>query len=419
MTNAGQAPAAPQGVCLAYADAAELEARAASVRRELCDWARVPASAVRVVRSPYRVCPLGAHVDHQLGEVTGMALDRALLMAFADRDDGLVVVRSRQFDGTVEIRLDVPPGRRSGDWADYARGAVHALSKRYPITRGMTALVAGHDNVAGLSSSAAAGVAYLLALEAVNGLEVLPAENVELDRVIENDYIGLENGILDQSVILLGRPGHLVHVDCLTGQSTAAPLGAGQDVCVMVLFSGLRAPLAETGYNLRVRECREAAALLLKEVGMSVPGRPYLRAVSPEAFARHGRRLPDRLRRRAAHFFGEQERVCKAVGLWRAGRLDELGRLVTESGRSSIENYECGNLYLRTAYEALCEAPGVYGARFAGGGFRGCCIALLRPESRQEAGRAALARYLRAHPDMEGAAQVYFCRLGSGASIID
>jgi len=387
--------------------------------RDFCGWAQVPESAVRVVRSPYRVCPLGAHMDHQLGEVTGIALDRALLMAFVARQDRLVAIRSRHFEGTAEFSLDSSLHVGAGDWADYARGAVRALRQGRALKCGMTALLDGHDNVAGLSSSAAAGVAYLLALEAVNGLDVSVAENVELQRVIENDYIGLDNGILDQSIILLGRPGHLIHVDCQTGQSIAVPLGGSQDVCVMVLFSGLRTPLTQTGYNERVGECREAAGRLLEEAGLRAPDMPYLRAVPPEVFVRYGHHLPGKLRRRAAHFFGEQERVRKGVELWRAGRLDELGRLMTESGRSSIENYECGNPYLRTAYEALRDAPGAYGARFAGGGFRGCCVAMLRPECQHEAGDVALSRYLRAHPDMEGKAQVYFCRSGPGAALME
>jgi galactokinase len=393
--------------------------RAESLRRELAEWAAASYADVRVVRSPYRVCPLGAHVDHQLGEVTGMALDRALLMAFVARDDARVVVRSHQFPGVAEFAVDETVSPKAGDWADYARGAVSALRARRHLRRGMSALLDGHDDVGGLSSSAAAGVAYLLALESANGLDLSPRENVELDRAIENDYIGLDNGILDQAVILLSRPGQLTHVDCATGESRLVPLGGGNSVSVAVLFSGLRVPLHATDYNLRVAECREAAALLLRAAGMRAPERPHLRAVPPDAFVRYGPALPDNLRRRAVHFFGEQERVRRGVELWRQGDLQGFGRLVSESGRSSVENYECGNPHLRTACEALRDSPGVYGARFSGGGFRGCCIGLAQPGAEEEIARASLARYLRAHPDMEGRARVYFCRSAQGAGLLD
>jgi len=396
----------------------EAERCVRTLRRELAAWASAPESAVSVVRSPYRFCPLGAHVDHQLGEVTGLALDRALLMAFIARDDALMVVRSRQFPHTAEIPLDRPPQPRTGDWADYARGAAYALQTRLALRRGLTALVDGYCNAGGLSSSAAAGVAYLLALETVNDAPMPPVENIELDRVIENEYIGLDNGILDQSVILLSRAGHLTYLDCQSGQSRLVPLGAGGDVSMVVLFSGLRAPLSGTDYNLRVQECRQAAAHLLQAAHLPVPARPFLRAVPLDVFARYGHTLPAQLKRRAAHFFGEVTRVRQGTELWATGDLEGFGRLVSESGLSSIENYECGNRYLRSAYEVLCGCPGVYGSRFSGGGFRGCCVALVRPGCEPEVAREALSRYLRAHADMVGRAEAYFCRSGEGAGFL-
>jgi len=391
--------------------------RVDSLRRDLARMADVQPGEVRIVRSPYRVCPLGAHVDHQLGCVTGMALDRALLLAFAPREDGVVALRSRQFPGTAEFRLDALPETPVGDWADYARGAAVALRRHGGLERGMTALVDGYANVGGLSASAAVGVAYLLALEAANGLAVGPQENIELDRGIENDYIGLSNGILDQSTILLSRRRRLMHLDCRDGTWDLVSLGRG-DFVVAVLFSGLRVPLAQTDYNRRVGECRRATELLLRAAGLRVPEPPVLRAVPEDVFVRRGASLPAELHRRAAHFFGEQERVRRGLELWRAGDLAGFGRLVTESGRSSVENYECGNAYMRTAFDALRECPGVYGARFSGAGFRGCCIALAEPGSEDEIAGRALGAYLRAHPDMEGQAEVYFCRSADGAGLL-
>jgi len=194
-----------------------LEERVGALRAEVSCMAGVPQEEVRVVRSPYRVCPLGAHVDHQLGQVTGMALDRALLLGFAPARDGHVRLRSHNFGGEVEFWLDRLPSRPVGDWGDYARGAAFALRRYRTLERGLIGIVDGYRNVGGLSSSAAAGVAYLLALEEVNGLRVSARENVELDRIVENDYIGLNNGILDQATILLSRRGCLTHVDCASG----------------------------------------------------------------------------------------------------------------------------------------------------------------------------------------------------------
>jgi len=386
---------------------------------EMTSLAGVPPESVRVVRSPYRVCPLGAHVDHQLGAVTGMAVDRALLLAFAPRRDGRVELRSRQFPNAVAFDPAADPARRAGDWADYARGAAFALrgAGRAPAI-GMTALVDGHADVAGLSSSAAAGVAYLLALEAVNGLAVSAEENIELDRIIENDFIGLNNGILDQACILLSRRGRLTWLDCRTAESTLVPAGSGADFVVIVLFSGLRRVLADTDYNRRVAECGQAAARLVRSAGRPATGPCRLGDVEPAVYRRHGDELPERLKRRARHFFTEQERVRRGVELWRAGDMAAFGRLMTESGRSSIVDYECGNRYLRTAYDVLCDCPGVWGARFSGAGFRGCCIGLAQPGREEEMAEFALSRYLAEHPDMRDRARVYFCRSGDGAGVL-
>jgi len=393
--------------------------RAEAWRAELAAWAAVEPARVRLVRSPYRICPLGAHVDHQLGEVTGMALDRALLLAFAPRTDGRVILRSRQFPGEARFELGSVPARPCGDWADYARGAAVALQRRARLRAGMTAIVDGHDDVGGLSSSAAAGVAYLLALEAANGLELDARENIELDRAVENDYLGLSNGILDQAMILLSRAGCLTWLDCRSGQSRLIEPSGPARLSIAVLFSGLRGRLAETDYNRRVEECRRAARLLLERASLEVPEPPTLRAVPPEVFRRHGGELPEPLRRRAEHFFGEQRRVRAGLEAWRRGDMAAFGRLVSESGASSVRNYECGNAHLRAAYEALRDCPGVYGARFSGAGFRGCCIGLADPDREDEIAERALSSYLSACPDMSGRARIYFCRSGPAASVLD
>ncbi len=393
-------------------------ARAARLRDELGRWAGLPPHRAGVVRSPYRVCPLGAHVDHQLGEVTGFAVDRSLMLAFAPRGDRRVILRSRQFDGQVEFDLDAVPDCPTGDWADYARGAAKAVADLDATARGMIALVDGHDDVAGLSSSAAVGVAYLLALEAVNGLSVSTAQNVELDRRIENDYIGLNNGILDQSSILLSREGYLMHLDCRTEQSRLVPFGGESGWCVAVLFSGLRLPLAESDYNRRVAECRDAARRLLDAAGLPAPDPPVLGLVPEDAYERHADALPAELRRRAAHFFAERRRVRRGVELWSRGDLEGFGQLINESGRSSIENYQCGNEYLRTAFDVLRDAPGVFGARFSGAGFRGCCVGLAEPGREGQIRSFALERYLKVHPNMEGQAGLYFCKAADGAGVL-
>ncbi|MFQ5577714.1 MAG: galactokinase family protein, partial [Anaerolineae bacterium] len=129
---------------------------------------RVP-GPVRVVKAPLRICPLGAHIDHQLGVVTGMTIDRAIFLAFVPASGGAVRVESLNFTPPVSFSLDdIPPPRR-GDWGNYLRGAARALQGQHRLERGLTGVVGGDMPVGGLSSSAAVTIAYLLALEAANG----------------------------------------------------------------------------------------------------------------------------------------------------------------------------------------------------------------------------------------------------------
>ena len=194
---------------------------------------------VRVVLSPYRICPLGAHVDHQLGQVTAMALDQGVALAYAPSGEPRVRLCSFDFPGEVEFSLEEVPERQDGDWGNYARGAVKALQEEYALGSGIVGVTAGRLGEGGLSSSAAVGVAYLLALEEVNGLRVSPQENIALDQAIENGYLGLRNGILDQSAILLSRQGFLTHIDCRSATHELIRRAASMPpFAVLIAFSG-------------------------------------------------------------------------------------------------------------------------------------------------------------------------------------
>lgn len=368
--------------------------------------------------SPYRLCPLGAHVDHQLGLVTGLALDMGVLLAYTPNDRGRVRLRSLDFEGEVEFSvLEIPPPI-PGDWGNYARGAALALQQQHSLSRGFDGVIAGSLPIGGLSSSAAVGVAYLLALEEVNELPVDPDENIRLDQFIENQYIGLNNGIMDQSVILLSRKDHLLSLDCASGDHENIPLpNCAPPFEIAVVYSGLSRSLVSTTYNQRVAECRQAAALLLQHAGLTTEGSPVLREVPEEVYTKYVEALPSTLRRRANHFFEERRRVERGVQAWRKGNLDEFGLMMTQSGASSIHNYECGSPHLITIYSLLAEARGVYGVRFSGAGFRGACVALIDPSHREALVSLLTEEYPAAHPEVADLFSLHFCHSGEGARI--
>ncbi len=374
---------------------------------------------VRVVQSPYRICPLGAHIDHQLGQVTAMAIDQAVYLAFAPSGDGNTHLQSLTFEGEVSYSLDDVPDKIEGDWGNFPRGAVRALQQEgHNLTRGITGLTAGRMNEGGLSSSAAIGVAYLLAYEYANDLSLSPADNIRLDQAIENGYLGLKNGILDQSAILLSQKGFLTVIDCASASHELIPRSSAMPgFDILIAQSGLREALVSTGYNARVDECARAARILLNAVGRSDRG-PLLGNIAFEEYKMYKHLLSGAPAKRARHFFMESERVRLGIDAWRAGDLKTFGRLIAESGRSSIENYECGSKPLVDLYHILIDTDGVYGARFSGAGFRGCCVALVSPQKSSAAIEQIQAAYRTKQPDLSKNAPVFICQPDDGAMIL-
>ncbi len=386
-------------------------------------------SEAHIIRAPYRVCPLGAHIDHQLGVVTALALDRGITLAYAPLDTPEIHLASLDFPGEIRFRFDPVAERRVGDWGDYARGAVRALQSFAPLRRGLRGVVAGEYAEMGLSSSAALGLAILRALESVNEIEAAAADNIRLDQRIENEYLGLRNGILDQTAILCSRRGALTVIDCklfARGADAPAeePLPPGvrrvalptnaPPVGVLIAFSGLTRQLVGSDYNRRVAECAEAARALLKAVGR--PEAPALLSeISEEEYAEHRAALSGPPARRAEHFFGELRRVREGIERWRAGDLRGFGARVRESGLSSLRNYECGSPPLADLQEILNAQPGVWGARFSGAGFRGSCVAFGEPERLRQISPAVAEAYAARHPEPARNSSFTVCETGDGA----
>lgn len=400
------------------------------LRKMVAEMAGKGNEKVRVVVSPYRICPLGAHIDHQGGTVSAMTINRGILLGFVPSGDSQVLLRSGQFKGEVRFSVDEIKHPKhfvkendkingSGssklqeecNWGNYARGAIYALQSRgNHLTQGIIGFVCGSEDLdsSGLSSSAAVGIAYLLAFESANNLAVSPTENIEYDRLIENEYLGLKNGILDQSAILLSSYGCLTCMNCKTKEHKLVhppkfqnhETGIKKAYKVLLAFSGLKQALTSNpGYNHRVAECQAAARFLLKSSG-NEGMEPLLSNVEPRTYETHKCKLEPSLARRAEHYFSENMRVIKGLEAWASGNLEDFGKLISASGLSSIQSYECGCEPLIQLYEILLRAPGVYGARFSGAGFRGCCIAFVDANCAIEAASFVRNEYKKLQPKL-------------------
>lgn len=378
-------------------------------------------NGIRKVKSPLRICPLGAHVDHQGGLVTGMALDSSVNMAYAPSKDGYIRIQSLDFPDEEYFHIGNVPDMLPGFWGNYPRGAVLSLKRDYVLKHGFNAVISGKLPIGGLSSSAAVTTAYLMALCDVNGIEVTKEELVQYSHWVETDYIGLKNGILDQSANILSRENHLLVVDCKTSEYRLIRKPENMpDFEVVVVYSGVSRALISTDYNNRVDECKVAGWILQELAAQEVCALKdiTLRDISVEDYREYSEKVPGRFKKRLDHFFTEQERVKKGVEAWKAGDIITFGELMFESGDSSIYQYECGCPELITIFEILKDCKGVYGARFSGAGYRGCCIGLIDPDYKEEIRARVTAEYLKKHPQYKDVFRVNFCRTGDGARIV-
>ncbi len=354
---------------------------------------------VRVILSPYRICPLGAHIDHQLGPVSSIAIEHGIAIGFVANSRAEIIVNSTGFKDELRVSLHQPLVRQH-DWGDYARGALSAIATRYDIRVGVSMVVDGRLSEAGISSSAAVGLGYLMAISMANDIQLSAAEFIALDREIENDFLGLKNGVLDQSAIVFGKSKQLTLIDCKTGSHRH--VRQEEDFTFLAIYSGVREALVGSNkFNSRVDECLEAGA----QLASIVTGHSFVQAplgkTHHDDWQKHKNFLDPRQQRRAEHFFTESTRVHEGAKAWARSDHHRFGSLMTESCFSSINNYETGSKELTRLFELLIEIEGVYGARFSGAGFRGCAVALVNSASIDDVIQKLSDTYLSEFPEYQ------------------
>ena len=366
---------------------------------------------------PYRVCPIGAHSDHQHGKITGLAIDKGIHLAYKPKQNGVVELCSLQFEKRAQWHIASIPEQKQNDWADYLRGATIGLGQRRVLHVGLCGVIEGTLPIGGLSSSAAVTLVFLCALCKVNNIKLTDKEMIEIAVAVENRYVGVSCGKLDQSCEIFSRKDHLLYLDTLDDQYELIPTSPNmKPYDIAVIFSGVERTLAGSKFNMRVDECRSAAYALKAFAGMEYGKfqETHLREVPVEVFRRYKDRLPDTWARRAEHWYTEFERVHLGAEAWRRGDIETFGRLSFESGHSSIYNYETGSPELKALYDIMTRTEGIYGGRFSGAGFKGCCMALIEPSYRESIERKIADEYLREFPALRGKYQFVICKSADG-----
>ena len=372
---------------------------------------------VEVAFCPYRICPMGAHSDHQFGKITGLAIDKGVHIAYGPKKNGVVEMSSLQFPKRAQWHIRQVDEHPVGDWADYLRGATWALAKHYDLHVGICGVVEGTLPIGGLSSSAAVIISFLSALAKLNRITLEASEMIAIALEAEKDYVGVNVGTLDQSCEILSKKDHLLYLDTKDGSYELIPQHPDMKPYeIAIFFSGIERTLAGSKFNMRVDELKSAAYALMAYSGMEYGKfeEARLRTVPREVFEQYKHLLPETWRRRATHFYTEFQRVEAGAEAWRRGDLETYGRLSFESGHSSIYNYETGSDELKKLYELMLRTDGIYGGRFSGAGFKGCCMALVDPAFRESIARSITEGYLKDFPQLEGKYSVHFCHSADG-----
>jgi len=358
-----------------------------------------------VVRAPGRVNLIGEHTDYNEGFVLPMAIDRAIWIALRRRSDRTVRICSLDFEQEVSFDLDV---LQKGDgWAEYLKGVAYMLEKQQEIgpLYGWEGVLSGDvPRGAGLSSSAALELAAARAFAAVNSISWQPDRMARLAQQAENEWVGVQCGIMDQMAAAASQAGHALFLDCRTLEYQHVSLPAG--VAVVVLDTSTRRGLVASAYNERRSQCEQAARFF---------GVRALRDVSVEMLEKRLAELEPIVARRARHVVYENRRVLQAIAAMQAGDVQQLGELFNQSHASLRDDFEVTNDALNLMVSCAQSHPACWGARMTGAGFGGCAVALVRQDSVEAFAQAVRAAY-RQKSGLE--AGVYVCQPSQGASIV-
>ncbi len=370
--------------------------------------------------TPYRICPLGAHLDHQLGKITGFAINKGIHIAYGPKQNGIIEITSLQFKKRAQWHVLSTPDTPQGDWADHLRGATIALNSRYPLRTGLCAVIDGELPIGGLSSSAAVIITFLSALCKMNNISISQKQLIEVSQEAENRYVGVACGKLDQSCEVYCKKDNLLYLN--TKDDTYELIAQNENMKpykFVIFFSGLERSLSGSAYNVRVDECKATAYALKAYAGMEYKNvaDSYLSDVCVEVYNEYKDKLPENWKKRAKHWFDESERVEKGVEAWRNGDIETFGRLSFESGYSSIHSWETGSPELIKLYEIMTETKGIYGGRFSGAGFKGCCLAIINPDFEESIIESVTEKYLKAFPELKGKYSAHVCESADGVKL--
>lgn len=361
---------------------------------------------------PGRVNLIGEHTDYNDGFVLPVAIKRDIRIALRPREDRQVKVYSLEYDSWYEFSLDDLRYNNELLWTNYVQGVAWVLLELGIPLRGFNGVISGNvPRASGLSSSAALEVAtataFLAASDQSHALD--PVKIALAAQRAENKFVGVNCGIMDQYISVLGREGQALLIDCRSLEYQLVPVP--KEAALVIGNTKASRSLASSAYNERRRQCEEGVAALQAVL----PDIRALRDVSSAQLEEHKALLSETVYRRCRHVVSENERVLQAVTALRANELATVGRLMNESHTSLRDDYEVSSPALDAMVNAMRSASGVYGARLTGAGFGGCAVALVQPGKEQTVVDAIFEKYPKAANIWP---EVYISQAGPGAQLV-
>ncbi len=346
---------------------------------------------------PYRIAPLGAHIDHQYGIVCGAAINLGITFDYEISNSQDIILASNQFSEVISFNIKNEL-IKNNDWADYIRGVVSYLKNKYELSMGVSGKFVGDLPSGGISSSASFQIAFLLAICNVNNISLTEDEIINIVYSVERDYMNLSIGKLDPSCEVLSKKNSLAFLDTLTNYHLNIKNEEYlQYYQFVVIYSGVRRNLKTSEYNNRVNELSRC----YDKLNISNKKCMKLRDIPNYYFEDKKDSLNNIEFKRANHYFTEFERVKLGLQAWRNNDMTTFGRLMFESCESSIKNYESGSEYLIDIYNITKEIDGILGFRFLGAGFNGSSLALIESDKFDYVNKVMTKKYLAKHPDLK------------------
>ena len=330
--------------------------------------------------APGRVNLIGEHTDYNGGHVFPCAIHKGTYALVKKRDDKKFRMYSENFEnlGIIEFLLDNLVNEKKHKWVNYPKGVVKMfIEAGYKIDSGFDVLFYGNiPNGSGLSSSASIEIVTSIILKDLYNLDIDMVEMVKLSQKAENQFIGVNSGIMDQFAVGMGKKDNAILLDCNTLKYSYAPVILKDEVLVIGNTNKKRG-LADSKYNERRAECEEALKDLQKELDIQSLGE-----LSIEEFNKNEKLIKNEInRKRAKHAIYENQRTIKAQKELMEGDLEEFGRLMNESHVSLRDDYEVTGIELDTMVEIAWNQEGVIGSRMTGAGFGGCTISIVKKDA--------------------------------------